>query len=95
MIAGVDCVIMGMSAEIFREGLEGKKTFVKRLEDYARLKVASGAMGCQASVASFKVNKIGVITPYHPVADKMVYRFFNDIGVEVLRLKGLRCPTAL
>jgi maleate isomerase len=52
-------------------------------------------MGCQASVASFKVNKIGVITPYHPVADKMVYRFFNDIGVEVLPLKGLRCPTAL
>jgi maleate isomerase len=95
MTAGVDYVIMGMSAEIFWEGLEGKKTFVKRLEDYAGLKVASGPIGCQATLASFKVNKIGVLTPCQPVADKMVCWFFNDIGVEVLRLKGLRCPTAL
>ena len=94
MTASVDYLIMGMSAETFWEGLKGNRAFVKQLEDYASLKVASGASACQAAVAAFKVNKIGVITPYQPVAGEMVRRFFNDIGVEVVRLKGLRCPTA-
>jgi len=95
MTAGVDYLIMGMSAETFWEGLEGNKAFVKRLEDYSGLKVASGAASCRAALQAFQVNKIAVITPYQPVADQMVYRFFSDIGVEVVRLKGLRCPTAI
>lgn len=95
MTAGVDYLIMGMSAETFWEGLEGNKAFVKRLEDYSGVKVASGAASCRAALQAFQVNKIAVITPYQPVADQMVYRFFSDIGVEVVRLKGLRCPTAI
>ncbi|TBR57433.1 arylmalonate decarboxylase [Westiellopsis prolifica IICB1] len=95
MTAGVDYLIMAMSAETFWEGMKGNKAFTRRLEDYAGIKVASAASACQAALEAFKVNKIGVITPYQPVADERICRFFNDIGVEVVRLKGLRCPTAI
>lgn len=43
----------------------------------------------------FGVKRIGVVTPYQPVGDKNVVRFFNDIGFEVTAIKGLRCPTAV
>ncbi|MBD2440495.1 arylmalonate decarboxylase [Nostoc sp. FACHB-110] len=95
MTAGVNYLVMGMSAETFWDGLEGNKAFVKWLEDYSGLKLASGAMACQAALEAFKLNKIAVITPYQAIADQMVTRFFHDIGVEVVRLQGLRCPTAI
>ncbi|WP_392531150.1 hypothetical protein [Nostoc sp. C117] len=95
MTAGVDYLIMAMSAETIWEGFEGNRTFVKRIEDYAGIEVASCASACKAALEAFKINKIAVITPYQPVADERISRFFNDIGVEVVRLKGLRCPTAI
>ncbi len=95
MTAGVDYLIMAMSAETFWEGMEGNKAFIRRIEDYAGIKVASCASACQESVEAFKINKIAVITPYQRVADDKIRRFFSDIGVEVVRLKGLRCPTAV
>ena len=41
------------------------------------------------------MKKISVVTPYQPVGDKNVTKFFTDIGFEVTALKGLRCPTAI
>jgi maleate isomerase len=95
MTADVNYLIMAMSAETFWEGMEGNRAFVRRLEDHAGIRVASCASACQAALEAFQVNKIGVITPYQAVADDKIRRFFNDIGIEVVRLKGLRCPTAL
>ncbi|MBL1201958.1 MAG: arylmalonate decarboxylase [Nostoc sp. GBBB01] len=94
MTAAIDYVIMGMSAETFWGGIEGNRAFIKRLEEYTGLQVATGASACQTAVEAFKLNKIAVITPYQAVADDKLRRFFSDIGVEVVRLKGLRCPTA-
>ena len=95
MTARIDYLIMAISAETFWDGIEGNRAFVRRLEDYTHLKVATGASACKAALEAFKVNKIGVITPYQPVVNEMACRFFSDIGVEVVRLKGLHCPTAM
>ncbi|BAY14578.1 maleate cis-trans isomerase-like protein [Anabaenopsis circularis NIES-21] len=95
MTAGVDYLIMAMSAETFWEGKEGNTGFIKRVEDYAGVRVASCASACQSALEAFKVKKIAVITPYQAVADDKIRRFFSDIGIEVIRLKSLRCPTAL
>jgi len=59
------------------------------------LKVATGAEACERALKSFGVKNIGVVTPYQPVGDKNVKRFFTDIGFEVTAMKGLRCPTAI
>ncbi|MCC5639757.1 hypothetical protein LC593_28805 [Nostoc sp. CHAB 5844] len=95
MTAGVDYLITAMSSETFWEGMEGNRAFVKRIEDYAGVRVASCASACQAALEAFKVNKIAVINPYQAMADEKIRRFFSDVGVEVVRLKGLRCPTAI
>jgi maleate isomerase len=39
------------------------------------------------------IRRIGVVTPYMPVADAQVRRFFADCGFEVVRLKGLKCAS--
>jgi maleate isomerase len=93
--AEVDYLVMGMSAETFWGGMEGNRQFVKRLEDYSGLKVASGAEACEKALHLFKVRTVGVITPYQAIGDENVVKFFRDIGVEVKAIKGLKCPTAV
>ena len=41
------------------------------------------------------MKRLGVITPSQPVGDQNVVRFLHDIGFEVVKLQGLRCPTAV
>jgi maleate isomerase len=93
--AEVDYLVMGMSAETFWGGMEGNRQFVKRLEDYSGLKVASGAEACEKALHLFKVKTVGVITPYQSIGDENVIKFFRDIGVEVKAIKGLKCKTAV
>ena len=93
--AEVDYLVMGMSAETFWGGMEGNRQFVKRLEDYSGLKVASGAEACERALHLFKAKTVGVITPYQAIGDENVIKFFKDIGMEVKYIKGLKCPTAV
>ncbi|NER22250.1 MAG: arylmalonate decarboxylase [Symploca sp. SIO1B1] len=93
--AEVDYLVMGMSAETFWGGLEGSKAFVKRIEDYSGLKVATGSRSCMTALEQFNVKNVGVITPYQPIADENVRKFFSEIGMNIVKLTGLRCPTAV
>lgn len=92
-----DYMVMGMSAETFWDGMEGNRAFVQRVSERTgqNLRVATGAEACERALKLFGARKIGVVTPYQPIGDKNVIRFFNDIGFEVVRLKGLKCPTAV
>jgi maleate isomerase len=47
----------------------------------------------QALAAYGAIRRIGVVTPYMPVADEQVRRFFTDCGFEVVRLDGLKCAS--
>jgi maleate isomerase len=38
------------------------------------------------------VKRIGVVTPYMPVGDRMVVKFLGDIGYEVVRIRGHCSP---
>ncbi len=96
MTAEPDYMVMGMSAETFWDGVEGNRKFTKQISDWAHgLKVATGAEACERALKLFNVKKIGVVTPYQPVGDKNVVRFFSDLGFEVAAIKGFRCPTAI
>jgi maleate isomerase len=96
LTAEPDYMVMGMSAETFWDGVEGNRRFTKMISDWAGgLPVATGAEACERALKLFGVRTIGVVTPYQPIGDKNVVRFFNDIGFEVTAIKGLRCPTAV
>jgi len=90
-----DAMVMGMSAETFWDGLEGNRAFTARIKDLSGLEVATGADACEQALKLFGAKTIGVVTPYQPIGDKNVVRFFGDIGFEVAAIKGLRCPTAV
>ena len=88
-----DYLIMGMSSETFWDGLEGSKRLHQRVEARAGVRVAMGSEASQAALSRYGAKRLGVITPYMPVGDEQVRRFFTDCGFEVVRLKGLRCTS--
>jgi maleate isomerase len=45
----------------------------------------------QAALKRYGAHRLGVVTPYMPVADEQVRRFLADCGFDVVWLKGLRC----
>ncbi|MFN6956716.1 MAG: arylmalonate decarboxylase, partial [Acetobacteraceae bacterium] len=94
MTAECDYLVMGMSAETFWDGLQGSLELEKRIEARAGVKIAMGSDACRAALAAYgNVKRIAVITPYMPVGDRQVVRFFTDCGFEVVRIKGLKCPS--
>ncbi|MCX7684714.1 MAG: arylmalonate decarboxylase [Acetobacteraceae bacterium] len=94
MTAECDYLVMGMSAETFWDGLQGSIALQKRIEARAGVKIAMGSDACRAALAAYGgVKRIAVLTPYMPVGDRQVARFFADCGFEVVRIKGLKCPS--
>lgn len=95
MTAEPDYLVMGMSAETFWGGKEGSIQFQQHIQELSGLEVATGAEACERALHLFGVERIGVVTPYQDVGDAQVVRFFQDLGIEVVRIKGLKCPTAV
>lgn len=94
--AEVEYMVMGMSAETFWGGVEGNRRFIEDIKRYSGgLNVATGAEACERALKCFGAKRIGVVTPYQPVADENVQRFFTEIGFDVVKIKGLKCPTAV
>jgi maleate isomerase len=89
-----DYLILGMSSETFWDGLEGSVRLRERVEKHAGVKVAMGSDASQAALKRLgDIKRIGVITPYMPLGDSQVGRFFTDCGFEIVRLKGLCCES--
>jgi len=91
-----DYMVMGMSAETFWDGVEGNRRFKQQIKDTSGgLDVATGAEACERALQLFGAKRIGVVTPYQPVGDENVVRFFGELGFEVAAIKGLKCPSAV
>ncbi|MCG7198710.1 hypothetical protein MD273_03120 [Marinobacter pelagius] len=88
-----DYFVMGISAETFWDGLEASLRLKKQVMDLTGLGVAMGSEACQAALEIHGAKKIAIITPYQPIGDRNVVRFFNECGYEVPRIKGLRCES--
>ena len=89
-----DYLVMGMSSETFWDGAEGSRRLLDSVERRAGVRVAMGSYACTAALEAYGgIKRIGVITPYMPVGDSQVVRFFTDCGYEVIRLKGLKCES--
>lgn len=97
MTMGPGCLIMGMSAETFWEGEEGADRLRAKVEERTRgVPVVMGSTAVDAALRAYGgIKKLGVITPYMPVADAQVRRFFEDHGYEVVHIKGLRSPSPM
>ncbi len=88
-----DVLVLGISAETFWDGYAASKRLKKELEDHTKLPVAMGSDACQAALGLLDAKRIGVITPYQPVGDRNVVRFFEEAGFEVPLITGLKCQS--
>lgn len=89
-------MIMGMSAETFWDGKERADTLKAQVEERAGMNVAMGSDACQSALKKFgDIKRIAVITPYMPIGDEQVRKFFTDCGYEVVTVKGLKCKSPM
>src|SRR5438552_1695862 len=89
-----DSLIMGMSSETFWGGVDGNAQFIERVKTQSGLNISTGASACRAALERHGVRRIAVLSPYQPVSDRQVTRYFEEAGFAVVGFKGLRCPTA-
>ncbi|HEX3615861.1 MAG TPA: arylmalonate decarboxylase [Solirubrobacteraceae bacterium] len=89
-----DYMIMGMSAPTFWGGKAGAEAFGERMAEHSDgLGITTGAVACRSALEALGVHSIAVLTPYLPIADEQVVKFFEDYGYSVTRIRGLECTT--
>ncbi len=86
-------IMMGMSAETFWGGIEGNEAFIGRIYDQiGDLGLTTGANAVTDALDAFGgVKRLSVLTPYQPIGDENVYRFFTESGYQVVNVFGLKC----
>jgi maleate isomerase len=87
-------LIMAMSIPTFWGGKTGSEQLLRRLEARAQVPVTMGSAACIAALKCFPaVRTIGLLTPYQPVGDANVARYFGDHGYEVASVHSLKRPS--
>lgn len=93
--AEITHLMLGMSAETFWGGIDGNAAFEKNIqEQIGAMGLSTGAGATRDALRAFGAKAISVITPYPPVGDANVRRFFGEIGFKVKQVAGLSCPSA-
>ncbi len=92
MTAAPDYLVMGMSAVTFFDGEKGANAFVDKVEAEAGVCVSIGSHACTAALHCYGgVKRIAVLSPYWPVMNTEVSRYFGDMGFGVVRDIALQC----
>jgi maleate isomerase len=92
-----DCLVLGMSAETFWDGADGADRLHKAmLERTGGKPVIMGSTALDAAIKAYgNIRKIGIISPYMPVGDLNVRKYFQDEGYDVVHLLGLKSPSPM
>jgi maleate isomerase len=89
-----DYLVMGISALSFFGGMKGADTFAKRITDETGLGLTIGSHATAAAIEALGgIKRIAVLTPYWPVMNAEVKRYFGDIGLTVVRDIALQCTS--
>jgi maleate isomerase len=81
-----DYLVMGMSGITFLDGISGADAFVRQVEDAAGIGISIGSHAAAAALKAFgAVSRIAILSPYWPVMNEEVRRYFTEAGFEVVR----------
>jgi maleate isomerase len=86
-------LVMGMSAATFWDGRKGAEAYLKMMTERAGVGVSCGSFATEAALNVHKARRIAFFSPYFPVANAQVKRFYEDCGFTVVREKCLRRPS--
>lgn len=89
-----DYLVMGMSAITFFGGAKGADAFIQKIEDATGVGISIGSHSSSAALNAYGgVKRIAVLSPYWPVMNVEVARYFGDMGYTVVRDIALRCSS--
>jgi maleate isomerase len=92
MTCAPDHLVMGMSAVTFFGGKKGADRFVRQVKEVSGLGISIGSHACTAALNAYGgVRRIAVLSPYWPVMNAEVARYFGDMGFSVVRDIALQC----
>lgn len=87
-------LVMGISALSFFGGATGAEAFGRAIREATGLNVTLGSQASEAALRAYGgVKRIAVLTPYWPVMNTEVKRYFHDVGFEVRRDIALECKS--
>ncbi len=94
MTCSPDYLVMGMSAVTFYGGVAGADAFQAKVEREAGVGISIGSHSCTAALKAYGgVKRIAFLSPYYPVANREVARYFTDSGFEIVRDIYLECKS--
>lgn len=89
-----DYLVMGMSAVTFYDGVAGADAFQAKVEKEAGVGISIGSHSTTAALKAYGgVKRIAFLSPYYPVANAQVRRYFTESGFEVVRDVYLACKS--
>lgn len=89
-----DCVIIGVSPESYWDGPDSHARVLESMTSAADgLPVIMSPDAIKAALTALDARRVGVITPYLPLGDDSVSRFFKDSGYDVVSIQGLGMPS--
>ncbi len=86
-------LVMGMSAATFWDGREGAARYLQMMRERAGVEVSCGSFATEAALNAYGAKRIAFLSPYFPVANDQVRRFYQDCGFTVVRDLCLRRPS--
>src|SRR6201994_2155822 len=94
MTCSPDYLVMGMSAVTFYGGAAGADAFRAKVAHASGVGVSIGSHSCTAALKAYGgVKRIAFLSPYYPVANAEVKRYFTESGFEVVRDMCLQCKS--
>ena len=92
MTSEPDYLVMGISALSFFGGAKGADAFVTAIEQRSGRKATVGSHAMAAALNAYGgIERIALLTPYWPVMNAEVKRYFGDKGFTVVRDIALEC----
>jgi maleate isomerase len=89
-----DYLVMGMSSITFYGGIAGADAFQAKVEQEAGVRISIGSHSSTAALKAYGgVKRIAFLSPYYPVANTEVRRYFTESGFEVVRDMCLECKS--
>jgi len=81
-----DHLVMGMSGITFLGGLKGADAFVRQVEEVTGVAISVGSHAAAAALRAYGgVSRLAILSPYWPVMNEEVKRYFTEAGFQVVR----------
>jgi len=93
MTAALDHLIVGIALETFWGGVAAADKMQNELAQRAGVGISMGSTAACAALKAFGAKRIAVLTPHQPRGDEIVRAYLTEAGLDIVRLKGLKCAS--